>query len=122
MRPVPWAEWVECANCGARTHERGNGLTNRCEPCRVNMEDFAGRVLGILRATYTPEYLARRKGGGDEILQAAIDLGLLAQPESESDYARDSAKDDRATGPGAGAFDRGREDAPDTERERNRSL
>lgn len=36
------------------------------------------RVVEILRATYAPEYLARRKAGGDEILQAALDLGFLS--------------------------------------------
>lgn len=76
--PLPPLEWAVCDRCGARAIERGNGLANRCEPCRERLEDFAGRVLEILEP-YGPDELDLRES--DQIAigvrRAAYSLGLL---------------------------------------------
>mgnify|MGYP003394365546 CR=1 FL=1 len=80
MRPRPWAT---CDRCGARTTERGNGLANRCEACRVNLEDFAGRVLEILALETLPaSFDSPDKIGA--VRNAARALGLLETPDERA--------------------------------------
>jgi hypothetical protein len=124
--------WAACADCGARTTERGNGIANRCESCRVTLEDFAGRVLEILGEWSLSAEKGRRVTTADtseafaasaaewRIILAARSLGLLGETHTDSEH--DRAQDERATGPGYGAWDRGREDRPDDERGRMESV
>lgn len=49
-------------------------------------------------------------------------VGCARDTCSGADHERDAARDARATGPGPGAPDRGREDMPEGERERMAGL
>lgn len=68
-------DWAVCERCGARAHERGNGLPNWCETCRLNLEALGAKTLAVLQER-TP---LDDEDEWNDMLHGYVDIDLAAR-------------------------------------------